>query len=217
MAKEKQQRSNHHFTGLPIYDIIGKPLLALARAQSAMAKEQLHSLLTTCFYRRGDVYEPIMITMVVTRSVVVPSDKLGGEPSVKHVTAHFSLPLLTIIPINSLGIESAEIDFDIELTSQYSTTDEADDLLDKKTAMQTSSKSKGVELLGRIGKGVSVPNDTVVDNSHGYDLSTSFQISVQAGTLPLTKGLLEIIDIYTNAIHVVDLASNPDEISLSSK
>ncbi|MFN8366743.1 MAG: DUF2589 domain-containing protein [Candidatus Kapaibacterium sp.] len=214
MAKEKPQRSNYHFTGLPIYDIIGKPLLAIAKAQSAMAKEQMQSLLNNCFYRRDNVYEPIMITMVVTRSIVEPGSNLDDEPVVKQVTAYFSLPILTIIPINSLGIENADINFDIEFTSQYSISEETDDVTSKKSS---TTKSKNVELLGRIGKGTSSPKDVSVSKKYERDISSSFQISVEAGTLPLTKGLLEIIDIYTNAINVVDLVPNDDEIPLSSK
>lgn len=200
----KKDNYKYEFVGLPIYDIIGKPLIAIARAQNMMAKEQLRTLLDACFKYRHGVYEPIMLKMVVTRSYLEPATKPGKSPELKVVTTDFYLPMITIFPINALGIENVDIDFNIEITSQYM-HDEQEDEADEEFTKHSSS----FQCLGKIARG---PSTKAEDDENSYENSSSFRINVEAGTMPLTKGLLEIIGIYTNAIHPSDMPDKKQSI-----
>ena len=71
---------SQQFSGLPMESLIGGPLNAAAKANSAMALTQTRFMLDTCFNRKevsttepkSYQYEPIMIDMILTRSVKVP-------------------------------------------------------------------------------------------------------------------------------------------------
>lgn len=214
MANSKKNKSQYEFVGLPVYDIIGKPLIAIARAQSMMAKEQLKSMMETCFRFNGKVYEPIQLKMVVTRSVLEPSRNPHGEPRIKHITTAFYLPLITIFPFNSLGIENVDLDFTIEISSQYGSEsmEEEDEEDSPFSTGNFSKKLPKLEMMGRISTGVSQSSESETEKSKNKEHSSSMHINVEAGTLPLTKGLLELINIYSNSISVSD-AKEPDQLS----
>lgn len=70
---------SQQFSGLPMESLIGGPLNAAAKANSAMALTQTRFMLDTCFNMAKEdkdgktiptQYEPIMIDMILTRSVI---------------------------------------------------------------------------------------------------------------------------------------------------
>ena len=76
---------SQQFSGLPMESLIGGPLNAAAKANSAMALTQTRFMLDTCFNMAKEdkdgktiptQYEPIMIDMILTRSVI-SEDKDG--------------------------------------------------------------------------------------------------------------------------------------------
>ena len=191
--------SKHEFAGLPINDLIGNPLVAIARAQSMMAKEQLRSLLDSCFTFIDGVYEPVLLRMTVTRTVIEPAIKPLDPPEIIQVTTYFYLPMITIFPINSLGIENAEIDFGVEITSQYRT--DTDKNL-KNTNQSHFYEKSGAGISGKISNMPAGNGQGDTDNPY------SLRISVEASSMPLSKGLLEIINIYSTSIQTSNSDNN---------
>ena len=59
-----------------------------------------------------------MIAMSITRGVIQPQAS-GAAPIIESVTTTFKLPLLTIIPINSLGVDNVDITFEMEVKSSF--------------------------------------------------------------------------------------------------
>lgn len=134
------------FTGLPMEDLIGGPLNASAKANAAMALTQTKFLLETCFNRveraltdkekeeykkkygkdadssvRHTSYAPVMIEMSLERGVLTPTTDKDGKPTteIRNFTTSFNLPLLTIIPVNSLGVNNVDISFEMEVKSSF--------------------------------------------------------------------------------------------------
>ena len=122
---------SQQFSGLPMESLIGGPLNAAAKANSAMALTQTRFMLDTCFNRKevsttepkSYQYEPIMIDMILTRSVIGPGATEGADPVIKPASTKFTLPLLTILPINSLAVETVDINFEMEVKSSFSEDD----------------------------------------------------------------------------------------------
>lgn len=115
------------FSGLPMEDLIGGPLNAAAKANSAMALTQTKFMIDTCFNKVTEAnkptnYSPIMIDMILVRGVITPGAKVGDSPTISQVSTKFSLPLLTIIPLNSLAVETVDIGFEMEVKSSFSET-----------------------------------------------------------------------------------------------
>lgn len=201
------------FNGLPMDSLIGAPLNAAAQANSSMAMTQVNFMMHTCFQdtpnATGDNYSitPIMINMTLTRGVLSTND--SGDVEVQKVDTTFDLPLLTIVPLNSLAVETADVTFEMEAKSSFS-----------QKAQQTSSSttkagaklSGGASFLGGLIH-VSVSGNLSYDKTDTSSFSTHYQksnsakytVNVHAGQLPLPKGVNTIIEAFTKAIAPIEM------------
>lgn len=196
------------FTGLPMEDLIGGPLNAAAKANASMALTQTKFMLDTCFsYTAGDAngggsYTPIMIKMSLTRGVIVPASTVDGTPTLSSIETKFDLPILTVIPLNSLAVDEVDITFEMEVKSSYG--EETNKSQETQIAVDTSWEIKagwGPVSTTITGKASYDSKDMSSFNSH-YDKSNSakYNVHVHAGQLPLPKGVETIIGAFTNAI-----------------
>lgn len=204
------------FSGLPMRSLIGGPLTAAAQANSMMAVTQTNFMLDTCFNKveNGDntSLQPIMVTMQISRGVISQGEAAQGSApptNITNVTTSFDIPLLTLIPLNALGVTDVEVGFDMEVKSSYS--DES---------MQESSSSSHAEgsFKTKLGAGwwsVEVKGSVSHDSSQSASSTTSYQksnsakytVSVKAGQLPLPEGVTTIIQAYTNSISPITLGT----------
>ena len=74
---------------------------------------------------RHTSYAPVMIEMSLERGVLTPTTDKDGKPTteIRNFTTSFNLPLLTIIPVNSLGVNNVDISFEMEVKSSFSETE----------------------------------------------------------------------------------------------
>lgn len=204
------------FTGLPMEDLIGGPLNAAAKANAAMALTQTRFLMDTCFKKvksekeERTSYEPVMIEMSLVRGTLVPD---GNSVKVKSVTTTFNLPLLTIIPINSLGVNTVDIAFEMEVKSSYS---------EAETQEKTEQREGKADLEAKLGWGplsVSIKGsasysstDSSTHDTH-YEKSNSakYSVSVKAAQLPVPKGVNTIIEAFTQAIQPIEPPSTQSD------
>ncbi len=194
------------FTGLPMDSLIGGPLNAAAKANSAMAMTQTKFMLDTCFTQgTGSTPEltPIMINMTLNRAVIDDS----STPQILNAPTTITIPLLTIIPINSLGVDNVNITFEMEVKSSYS---------DESSSSSSSNVSTSGSFEAKFGWG---PISATVKGSASYDHkdssthsthyqksnSAKYTVAVTAGQLPLPKGVNTIIEAYTKAIDPVTI------------
>jgi hypothetical protein len=105
------------FTGLPMSDLIGQPLKAASEGNQMMAVAYTKFILETGFTYKDKKYTPIMLDMILTRSLI--TNEKGKDPKVSQFKTTFSLPLLTIIPLNSLAVDDVSIHFEMEVQSSF--------------------------------------------------------------------------------------------------
>ncbi len=220
------------FTGLPMDSLIGGPLNAAANANSAMALTQTKFLLDTCFQaaQTGSgatavtSYKPIMINMSLVRGVLVPATpalpagpnnnppaQAASPARIDQVTTAFNLPLLTIVPLNSLAVESVDVTFEMEVKSSFS---------DETTQSSETERKGEASFEAKLGWG---PLSVTISGSASYDQkdssthnthyqksnSAKYTVNVHAGQLPLPQGVNTIIQAFTNAIQPVTMPSGP--------
>ncbi len=212
MAQPALVSMAQQFTGLPMDDLIGGPLTAAAKANSMMAMTQTKFMLDTCFSLGDDGnYTPLMITMQLTRGVLTPGEpsetEKEADPKIIPVTTKFDLPLLTIIPLNSLGVDNVDVEFDMEVKSSYS----------EDTSSKTESKlAAEATLAGKLRYGLisasikgSVSYDLTKSSSKDthYEKSNSahYSIKVHAGQLPLPSGVTTILDAFAKSIQPIEM------------
>jgi hypothetical protein len=156
-----------------------------------------------------DDYTPIMIVMSLTRPVITPGIS-GANPvaaQIQNVTTQFNLPMLTIIPLNSLAVETVDITFEMEVKSSFS--EEESQTSEKEMKAETSFEAKagwGPFSVTVKGSASYDSKDSSTHNTH-YEKSNSakYTVNVHAGQLPVPKGVNTIIEAFTQAIQPITL------------
>ncbi len=175
-------------------------------------------------------YAPIMINMSLTRQVITPVSASASKAYVDSVTAHtngllanppvtvailpepkadiqnittaFNLPLLTIIPLNSLAVQTVNINFEMEVKSSYG--EDHSNESSKSMAAEASFEAKinyGIFSASVKGSASTKSEDKTSESSH-YEKSNSakYTVAVTAGQIPLPEGVKTIIDAFAGAI-----------------
>lgn len=176
--------------------IIGGPLIAVVRAQGASANETVNFLRAIAFEdgQDGDPNKMKMVEFDFTnilgkRSSAGDFDTTGGDFTIQ-------VPLITIVPIPFLRVESMTIDFNINLHSvQTSKVDNTFDFENKSTVKEDSWWSPvTVDMTTSVTERNTYQNSTTVDDTY------SLQISVHAVQDRLPAGLNEVLNIFTNVV-----------------
>lgn len=204
------------FTGLPMDSLIGGPLNAAAKANGAMAATQTKFLLDTCFSK--DVndptasYKPIMIKMELERGLITPPvlDSNGAvttEAKIDKVLTTFNLPILTIIPLNSLGVDEVSILFDMEVKSSYGEEESQESLVQKSGAASFEAKIGYGPFSASVKGSASYSSEEKNSRNSHYEKSNNakYTVNVHAGQLPLPTGVTTIIQAFTNAIEPLEI------------
>jgi Protein of unknown function (DUF2589) len=186
------------FRGAAMDHLIGQPVVAIVKANQMMATEQVKLLMEICFSKTSDAYEPVMITMSIHRGRI-EHGRDNQNASVSETVAHFQVPLITMLPINSLAIENVGIKFKMDVHTHHEVDDEHGNHLFKGIS---SSSVKSYQLTGNI---TSHDSRDKVENP---EASGGISVNVSTGKLPLPLGVNAIIQAYSKAIHPSDASDN---------
>lgn len=195
------------FSGLPMNSLIGGPLMAAAEANHNMAMTQVQFMMDSCFQepeKDDGAYEPVMINMTLTRQYVTPAN--ADAPAVTTpIKTTISLPLLTIIPLNSLAVDDVTVDFKMQVKSSFSDEKSKSDAQTTK-ASGTFKGSAGIGPFSvSISGSVSSSSEHHSSSKQTYQKSNSaeYDVHVHAGQLPLPEGVGVIIKAYSEAINPI--------------
>ena len=221
MAVESQILSmGQQFSGLPMGALIGGPLKSAAEANQQMAMTQLVFMMTTCFNKvetgTGENkiinYEPVMIRMTLKRGVIQPAAEGNGAPTIEQTSTQFELPILTIIPLNSLAVDDVKIDFSMEVKSSFAKNNSTSN--SSSTAEKADLTASGqigpfhVEVHGSVSHNSS--SESKSDTHYAQSNSAKYEVSVHAAQIPLPQGVKTIIDAYAKNVSPIVLpASQP--------
>lgn len=159
-----------HESEINLDSIISAPMVAVSKANSIMLSGQSEFILNHCFNRviasdNSFTYEPKMIVLVV---------KKGSED-----VSFIHIPLLTLLPINSLAIDKMKVKFNMEITSISSYKAGSNDSLERKA-----------QLIGKL-------SGEKKNSGNALNSNKNLSVFVEASKLPLPNGLLNIIDMYS--------------------
>lgn len=176
------------------------------------------------------VYDPIMITLSLSRPSL---DSDGNQLLIEQYdsttdkykrvaapNADFTIkvPLLSVIPINSLGVLSAEINFEMEVKSSF---DEKTSHTNKTTAGGTleTEFSAGwfVKTSIKGSASYSAEDSKTRDTHYQKSNSAKYTVNVKAGQLPLPTGITSILDIYAKNIFPVSSVKPVEELDKEAK
>lgn len=214
MAQSELISIANQFKGLPFESLIGGPLKAAAEANAVMAMTQTKFMLDTCFQKKeipqpnnqnnpnaAKVYNytPIMIKMSVTRTEANPDAGQAGAPATITRKLEIEVPLMTIIPLNSLAVETVDIDFEMEVKSSFSEETNQTSEKERQASAEFEAKGGWGPLSVSIRGNASYTSKDTSSRSTHYQKSNSarYNVSVHAGQLPLPAGVHELLTALT--------------------
>ena len=161
----------NQFTGLPIENLIAAPLLAAAEGQKSLAS-------TTAQF----ITEVGMDSSGNTKSVTFNYE--DGSEDVK-----LDVPLLSIINIPSLSVDSIDVEFNMEVSTQTASKSSTDS-----SATASASVGWGCWKASFEGK---VSHHS--ENSRSSDSSAKYTIAVK-GKQEKPEGLMKVLDMLNSSI-----------------
>ena len=188
-------RNNQSVLKLPkIGDILGAPLVAAVSANSTMVREQTKFLMETCFVSKGNnLYEPMMIEMSLSR--FIEDDR--NESGLKEINTTFQIPLLTLVPMNSLVVDSVEVDFSLEIVSQSASQSSVQIKGEKDNSSNSNILKNDVQFSGKLSYD---SNDKASNRTHN---ASKLNVKIQTKSIQLPLGVTSLIDMYIKSINVL--------------
>lgn len=175
---------------LNIESIICAPLVALSKANTIMLNGQTQAILDQYFIEKNKgkgkqkdesqtIYIPKMINMTITKQVEEKGEMVNHDMI-------FQIPLLSLAPINSIAIDKMKVSFNLDITSTTSYTDNSNGIIERKA-----------QLNGKISN---EKHESSAENKYTKSNQKALKIDIQAHTLPLPLGILNILDLYNKNI-----------------
>ena len=168
-------------------------------------------------------YLPIMVTMSLTRSVItdaqkaIPANTATGTTAVaavpttiQNMTTAFSIPLLTIIPINSLAVQTVNINFEMEVKSSFA--EDTSEKKEKEMKAEVSFEAKAsfgpfsVDIKGSAS--YDQKDSSTHDTHYQKSNSAKYTVGVTAGQLPMPPGVQIIIQAFANSISPIEVKAS---------
>ena len=170
----------NQFSGLPISELIGGPLMAACQAQSQLAHSTSNFIQTIGF--EGDDGNK-------TVSVVnFKYNQLDGDGKPQQMS--LDVPLLSVVKIPSLAIKTVDISFDMEVKSSTS----------EKTATEAKADFNAKAGWGPVSVSIKGSVSTAKENTRSTDNSAKYHINLHAADEGMPEGLSRVLDILNSVI-----------------
>jgi hypothetical protein len=189
------------FSGLPIEDLIVSPLVGMAKGQAQLNDVTWRYISEVAFTKDKDGNTTARSLDVEMNRVV--TDGTTGEQSLQKL--YSKVPMLPLVPIPSLAITSADIEFTMEIK-----TSEVDkSSTDTETSFQASASGGfwgmkySVSMAGKVA--------THKENTRSTDNSAKYNVKVHAEQLPPTEGMMKLSDYLTQMLEpsLIPLTTDP--------
>ena len=187
--------------GLPFENIIGGPLNACVLAQK----------------------EAALTTIDFINSVGLTTDQNGRTEAIYvHFTfvqngrkVNISVPLLTIVPIPYIAINTIDINFKASITGSEATSDS---ISDEESSNTTSKSNKRIGLILNRKKTsmtstISTKRDSKSTQDSSYSIEATVDVAVHASQDSMPAGMAKILEMLGSAI---DLCNPEGELTVSA-
>ncbi|QWT19096.1 DUF2589 domain-containing protein [Bacillus sp. NP157] len=178
------------FRGLPMGDLIGAPLQAASEAQVRLAQATSDFIKVVGFMpdASGAVGETRTSVFKFKRPIANPDPNGPFEEEVE-----MEVPLLSIVKIPTLSVNSVDITFDMEVKSSATEVSKVDNTTnyDATASFGWGFFSAKVNVSGSVA--------THKENTRTSDNSAKYHVSVQARDEGMPEGLASVMDILQTA------------------
>ena len=179
------------FAGLPIEDLIVAPLTGMAKGQAKL-NDVTWKYISEVAFVKNEKTKKIEARKLDVEMQRVMTDQATGEQSVQKLQS--SVPMLPLVPLPSLAITKADINFTMEVkqsTSETASTDTEASVEASATGGFWGMKYS-VKVAGKVA--------THKENTRSTDNSAKYEVAVHAEQLPPTEGMLKLSDYLTEML-----------------
>ena len=178
------------FVGLPIEDLIVSPMIGMAKGQAKLNEVTWDYINEVAFVKNKDGKATARSLDVEMNRVM--TDGTTGEQSLQKI--YSKVPMLPLVPLPSLAITKADINFTMEVKSSDMSKSSTD-------ASVSSTVSGGYKGWGFSAKfSVTGKVATHKENTRSTDNSAKYEVNVHAEQLPATEGMLKLSDYLTQML-----------------
>lgn len=177
------------FQQLPLHAIIAEPLMATvdAQAKSALATQNfIQSFMQPVAGSDGGQVTPVTVNF--TTSIA------DSQDPTKNSSVSVSAPLLSMVPIPNLLIDSLDINFKYEVSQVITSTTDSSKTLNGNLNAKIGLAAWGANLT----LSGTLTNDSKQSNT--VNRSGALDISVHASQAPIPEGLAKIMSIMSSAV-----------------
>ena len=173
---------SNQFTGLPIRDLIGGPLMAACEAQSNLARSTSDFIKNVGFKKESG--------KLTNKLEVVDFAYSQLQEDGTHKEYKLQVPLLSIVKIPALAIKTVDIQFDMEVKS--STSEKSDSKMEASAELSAGYGPVKVAIKGAVSASK--------ENTRNTDTSAKYHIKLHAADDGMPEGLSRVLDILNSVI-----------------
>jgi len=178
------------FAGLPIEELIVSPIVGMAKGQAKLNEVTWKYISEVAFVKDKDGKTTARSLDVEMNSVV--TNGATGEQEIQKL--YNKVPMLPLVPLPSLAITSADIEFSMEVkTSEASKETSASE---NSYEVSAGGKWWGMSFNAKVAGKVA----TNKENTRSTDNSAKYNVKVHAEQLPATEGMLKLSDYLTQML-----------------
>ena len=190
------------FSGLPIEDLIVSPLVGMAKGQAQLNDVTWRYISEVAFVKDEKTGKTTARSLDVEMNRVM-TDPTDGKQSLQKI--YTQVPMLPLVPVPSLAITSA----DIEFTMEVKTSEVDKSSTDTEGSFQASASGGfwgmkySVSMAGKVA--------THKENTRSTDNSAKYNVKVHAEQLPATEGMMKLSDYLTQMLEpsLIPLTEDP--------
>ena len=192
------------FAGLPIEDLIVAPLTGMAKGQAKL-NDVTWKYISEVAFVKNEKTKKIEARKLDVEMQRVMTDQATGEQSVQKLQS--SVPMLPLVPLPSLAITKADINFTMEV--KQSTSEKSSVDTESSVEAQASGGFWGMKYSVKVAGKVA----THKENTRSTDNSAKYEVAVHAEQLTPTEGMLKLSDYLTEMLEpiAIPLSENPND------
>ena len=189
------------FAGLPIEDLIVAPLTGMAKGQAKL-NDVTWKYISEVAFVKNEKTKKIEARKLDVEMQRVMTDQATGEQSVQKLQS--SVPMLPLVPLPSLAITKADINFTMEV--KQSTSEKSSVDTESSVEAQASGGFWGMKYSVKVAGKVA----THKENTRSTDNSAKYEVAVHAEQLPPTEGMLKLSDYLTEMLEPIAIPLTVD-------
>ena len=179
------------FAGLPIEELIVSPIIGMAKGQAKLNEVTWKYISEVAFVKDEKTGVTTARSLDVEMNRVVTNADTGEQEIQK---LYNKVPMLPLVPLPSLAITSADIEFAMEVK----TSEASKDTSSSENSYEASAGGRwwGMSFNAKVAGKVA----TNKENTRSTDNSAKYNVKVHAEQLPATEGMLKLSDYLTQML-----------------